>query len=218
MKFVKLLKAGEEIDRLNLSRIQDFGGDTSYALKLLRDGIVTRESRHFDSIVEMILNYDVAAFELLRLGILNEEDQYYERAMKKCLKSPTLAQDLLIHGVITKNSDYYMDAVNSALRHDWNGKDLVKKDIIDEKYVEKYIKDESSREEEELRSALSEAILTLRENGERFYDLKLAWQDKNKSVHDLKIALRYAAERLEKAGLYEDADHCLYILDAKEED
>lgn len=214
MKFVKLLKAGEEIDKLNLSHIQNFGGNSSYALKLIRDGIVTRESRHFDSLVEMILNYDAAAFELLRLGILNEDDQYYERAIKKCLKSPSLSLDLLKEGVVTKNSEYYMDAVNSALRYDWQGKELVEKGIIDEEYV----KGEESRQKEEIRSALSEAILTLRENGERFYDLQLAWQDKNKSVHDLKIALRYAAERLEKAGLWDDANHCWYILDAKEED
>ena len=81
-----------------------------------------------------------------------------------------------------------------------------------------YVEDESSRKKEELRSALSEAILTLRENGERFYDLKLAWQDKNKSIHDLKTALDIAAERLEKAGLYEDANEYRYILEGKEEE
>ena len=211
MKFVRLLKAGEEIDRLNLSRIQNFG-DTSYALKLLRDGIVTRESRHFDSLVEMILNVgedSAAPLELLRLGILNENDRYYHNAIKQSLKSPSYAQSLLELGIITKNSEYYMDAVNSALRYDWQGKELVEKGIIDEKYVE----DELSRKKEEFRSALSEAILILRENGEIFYDLKLVWQDKNKSFHDLKQALRYATERLEKAGFYEDAEYYRYILE-----
>ena len=213
MKFTKVIKSGEEIDKINLSRIYDAygGGDTSYALKLLRDGIVTRESRHFDSLVEMILNdgeKSAAPLALLQLGIINEGDRYYDNAIKQLIKSPTYSQDLLTGGIITKDSDYYIDAVNSAIRYDWNAKELIEKDIIDEEYV----KEEDNRRKEQLRSALSEAILMLRENGGQFYDLKVIQQDKKETEQHIKQALDVAAYRLEKIGLTEDAEFCRSLL------
>lgn len=212
MKFTKVIKSGEEIDKINLSRIYDaYGGDTSYALKLLRDGIVTRESRHFDSLVEMILNdgeRSAAPLALLQLGVINEGDRYYDNAIKQLIKSPTYSQDLLTSGIITKDSDYYIDAVNSAIRYDWNAKELIEKDIIDEEYV----KEEDNRRKDQLRSALSEAILMLRENGERFYDLKVIQQDKKETEQHIKQALDVAAYRLEKIGLTEDAEFCRSLL------
>lgn len=72
--------------------------------------------------------------------------------------------------------------------------------------------EENFRRKMKLWYALSEAILMLRENGEAFYDLKVCLSDKNKPEQELKQALNIAAERLEKAGLYEDADHCRYVL------
>lgn len=202
--------AGEEIDKVNLDIMKDIG-DTSYALKLLRDGIVTRESRHFDQLVENILNEgneSAAPLTLLSLGILNENDRYYHNAVKQCLPHPTYAAALLERGVITKDSEYYIDAVNSAIRYSDTAKELMEKGIIDQKYVN----EESFRRKMKLWSALSEAILMLRENGEEFYDLKVVLRDKNEPEQHLKQALDVAANRLDKIGLKEDADHCRSIL------
>ena len=202
--------AGEEIDKINLDFMKDTG-DTSYALKLLRDGIVTRESRHFDQLVENILNDgegSAAPLTLLLLGILNENDRYYHNAVKQCLPHSTYAADLLERGVITQDSEYYIDAVNSAIRSSDIAKRLVEKGIIDEQYV----KDDNNRRNEKLRSALSEAILALRENGERFYDLRLVWQDKESPEQYLKQALDEAANRLDKVGMKEDAEYYRGVL------
>lgn len=203
-------EAGEEIDKVNLDFMKDTG-DTSYALKLLRDGIVTRESRHFDQLVENILNDgegSAAPLTLLLLGILDENDRYYHNAVKQCLPHPTYAADLLERGIITKDSEYYIDAVNSAIRYEDIAKKLVEKGIIDEKYVQQ----DAERRKEQLRSALSEAILTLRENGKPFYDLRLVWQDKNEPIQHLKQALDEAASRLDKLGLKEDAEYYRGLL------
>ena len=203
-------EAGEEIDKVNLDFMKDTE-DTSYALKLLRDGIVTRESRHFDQLVENILNDgegSAAPLTLLLLGILDENDRYYHNAVKQCLPHPTYAADLLERGIITKDSEYYIDAVNSAIRYEDIAKRLVEKGIIDEKYVQH----DAERRKEQLRSALSESILTLRENGKPFYDLRLVWQNKNEPIQHLKQALDEAASRLDKIGLKEDADYYRGLL------